>query len=77
MARSMERLFAEVSDARALIRAKELYDLLKNPVDSCRVGDVIHVVVLDAYDRTSDGHVVLSSGPDIRLLISMCRHSMP
>ena len=48
MRAGMERLFAEVSDARALIRAKELYDLLEAAVDSCEdVADVIHGVVLE------------------------------
>lgn len=48
MRAGMERLFAEVSDARALIRAKELYDLFEAVVDGCKdVGDVIHGVVLE------------------------------
>lgn len=48
MRAGMERLFAEVSDARALIRAKELYDLFEEAVDSCEdVADVIHGVVLE------------------------------
>lgn len=48
MRAGMERLFAEVSDARTLIRAKELYDLFEEAVDSCEdVGDVIHGVVLE------------------------------
>lgn len=48
MRAGMERLFAEVSDARALIRAKELYDLFEAAVDSCEdVADVIHGVVLE------------------------------
>jgi len=48
MRAGMERLFAEVTDARALIRSKELYDLFEAAVDSCEdVGDVIHGVVLE------------------------------
>jgi uncharacterized protein len=48
MRAGMERLFTEVSDARALISAKELYDLFEEAVDSCEdVGDVIHGVVLE------------------------------
>ncbi|HEU4709004.1 MAG TPA: DUF47 family protein [Methylophilaceae bacterium] len=48
MRSGMERLFAEVSDARTLIRYKELYDLFEATVDGCQdVGDVIHGVVLE------------------------------
>jgi uncharacterized protein len=48
MRAGMERLFAEVSDARTLIRYKELYDLFEATVDGCEdVGDVIHGVVLE------------------------------
>jgi predicted phosphate transport protein (TIGR00153 family) len=44
----MTRLFAEVSDARALIRAKELYELFEEAVDRCEdAADVIHGVVLE------------------------------
>ena len=42
------RLFAEVSDARALIRAKELYELFEEAVDRCEdAADVLHGVVLE------------------------------
>jgi len=48
MRAGMHRLFAEVSDARTLIRSKELYDLFEEAVDSCEdVADVIHGVVLE------------------------------
>lgn len=48
MRAGMERLFAGVSDARALIRAKELYELFEDVVDSCEdAADVIHGVVLE------------------------------
>ena len=48
MRAGMERLFAEVTDARTLIRYKELYDLFEATVDGCEdVGDVIHGVVLE------------------------------
>jgi hypothetical protein len=48
MRSGMHRLFAEVTDARTLIRSKELYDLLEEAVDSCEdVADVIHGVVLE------------------------------
>jgi uncharacterized protein Yka (UPF0111/DUF47 family) len=41
-------LFAEESDARTIIRSKELYDLFEMAVDSCEdVSDVIHGVVLE------------------------------
>ena len=44
----LRRLFAEESDARTLIRSKELYDLFEEAVDSCEdVSDVIHGVVLE------------------------------
>jgi len=48
MRSGMTRLFAEVSDARALIRAKELYELFEEAVDRCEdAADVIHGVVLE------------------------------
>jgi hypothetical protein len=48
MRAGMERLFAEVSDARALIRAKEIYELFEEAVDRCEdAADVIHGVVLE------------------------------
>ena len=48
MRSGMQRLFAEESDARTLIRYKELYDLFEATVDGCEdVGDVIHGVVLE------------------------------
>ncbi len=48
MRAGMHRLFAEETDARTLIRAKELYDLFEDAVDSCEdVADVIHGVVLE------------------------------
>lgn len=48
MRAGMHRLFAEESDARTLIRAKELYDIFEEAVDSCEdVADVIHGVVLE------------------------------
>jgi hypothetical protein len=48
MRSGMHRLFAEVEDARTLIRSKELYDLFEEAVDSCEdVADVIHGVVLE------------------------------
>lgn len=44
----MRRLFEEESDARTLIRSRELYDLFEEAVDSCQdVADVIHGVVLE------------------------------
>ena len=44
----LNRLFAEETDARTLIRSKELYDLFEEAVDSCEdVADVIHGVVLE------------------------------
>ncbi len=48
MRAGMHRLFAEESDARTLIRSKQLYDLFEEAVDSCEdVADVIHGVVLE------------------------------
>ena len=48
MRAGMTRLFAEVSDARALIRSKELYELFEEAVDRCEdAADVIHGVVLE------------------------------
>lgn len=48
MRSGMRRLFEEVSDARTLIRSRELYDLFEESIDSCQdVGDVIHGVVLE------------------------------
>jgi uncharacterized protein len=48
MRAGMKRLFEEVSDARAIIRSKELYDLFEESIDSCQdVSDVIHGVVLE------------------------------
>jgi uncharacterized protein Yka (UPF0111/DUF47 family) len=48
MRAGMHRLFAEESDARTIIRSKELYDLFEEAVDSCEdVADVIHGVVLE------------------------------
>lgn len=48
MRAGMERLFAEVSDARTLIRAKELYELFEEAVDRCEdAADVIHGLVLE------------------------------
>lgn len=48
MRAGMRRLFAEESDARTLIRSKELYDFFEEAVDSCEdVADVIHGVVLE------------------------------
>ncbi len=48
MRSGMQRLFAEESDARALIRSRELYDLFEEAIDSCQdVSDVIHGVVLE------------------------------
>lgn len=48
MRSGITRLFAEVSDARALIRAKELYELFEEAVDRCEdAADVIHGVVLE------------------------------
>jgi len=48
MRSGMERLFAEVTDARTLIRAKELYELFEEAVDRCEdAADVIHGLVLE------------------------------
>jgi len=48
MRAGMTRLFAEVTDARSLIRAKELYELFEEAVDRCQdAADVIHGVVLE------------------------------
>ena len=48
MRAGMTRLFGEVTDARALIRAKEIYELFEEAVDRCEdVSDVIHGVVLE------------------------------
>ena len=48
MRAGIKRLFAETSDARALIRAKELYELFEEAVDRCEdAADVIHGVVLE------------------------------
>ncbi len=48
MRAGMTRLFAEVADARALIRSKELYELFEEAVDRCEdAADVIHGVVLE------------------------------
>ena len=48
MRAGMQRLFVEESDARTIIRSKELYDLFEESIDSCQdVGDVIHGVVLE------------------------------
>lgn len=48
MRAGMTHLFAEVTEARALIRAKELYELFEEAVDRCEdAADVIHGVVLE------------------------------
>lgn len=48
MRAGMHRLFTEESDARTIIRSKELYDLFEESIDSCQdVSDVIHGVVLE------------------------------
>lgn len=48
MRSGMHRLFSQDSDARSLIRSKQLYDLFEEAVDSCEdVADVIHGVVLE------------------------------
>lgn len=48
MRAGVTRLFAEISDARVLIRAKELYELFEEAVDRCEdAADVIHGVVLE------------------------------
>jgi uncharacterized protein len=44
----MQRLFAQESDARTIMRSKVLYDLFEEAIDSCQdVSDVIHGVVLE------------------------------
>lgn len=48
MRAGMTRLFAEVAEARTLIRSKELYELFEEAVDRCEdAADVIHGVVLE------------------------------
>jgi len=48
MRAGMIRLFAETTEARALIRAKEHYELFEEAVDRCEdAADVIHGVVLE------------------------------
>jgi predicted phosphate transport protein (TIGR00153 family) len=48
MRAGMERLFIEVSDARSLIRSKEIYELFEEAVDRCEdAANVIHGVVLE------------------------------
>lgn len=48
MRAGMTRLFGETTDARALIRAKELYELFEEAVDRCEdAADVIHGVVIE------------------------------
>ena len=48
MRAGITRLFAEVSDARVLIGAKELYELFEEAVDRCEdAADVIQGVVLE------------------------------
>ena len=48
MRAGMTRLFAETTEARALIRAKELYELFEEAVDRSEdAADVIHGVVLE------------------------------
>ena len=48
MRAGMERLFADVSDARSLIRSKEIYELFEEAVDRCEdAANVIHGVVLE------------------------------
>ncbi len=48
MRSGMQRLFAEESDARTIIRSKKLYELFEEAIDSCQdVSDVIHGVVLE------------------------------
>ena len=48
MRAGMTRLFAETTEARALIRSKELYELYEEAVDRCEdAADVIHGVVLE------------------------------
>lgn len=48
MRAGVQRLFAEESDARTIMRSKVLYDLFEEAIDSCQdVSDVIHGVVLE------------------------------
>jgi predicted phosphate transport protein (TIGR00153 family) len=48
MRAGMTRLFAETTEARALIRSKELYELFEEAVDRCEdAADVLHGVVLE------------------------------
>ena len=48
MRAGMERLFAETSDARKLIRDKEFYELFEDAVDRSEdAADVIHGIVLE------------------------------
>ena len=48
MRAGMERLFADVSDARSLIRSKEIYELFEEAVDRCEdAANVLHGVVLE------------------------------
>ena len=48
MRAGMERLFIEVSEARALIRAKEIYELFEEAVDRCEdAATVLHGGVLE------------------------------
>ena len=48
MRAGMTRLFAETTETRALIRAKEHYELFEEAVDRCEdAADVIHGVVLE------------------------------
>jgi len=48
MRAGMTRLFAETTEARALIRSKELYELYEEAVDRCEdAADVIHGVVVE------------------------------
>jgi len=48
MRAGMTRLFAETTEARTLIRAKELYELFEEAVDRCEdAADVIHGVVIE------------------------------
>ena len=48
MRAGMERLFAETSDARKLIRDKEFYELFEDAVDRSEdAADVLHGIVLE------------------------------
>jgi predicted phosphate transport protein (TIGR00153 family) len=48
MRNGMARLFQEESDARALLRTKELYELYEEAVDRCQdAAEVIHGIVLE------------------------------